>query len=96
MAEIDIQKVAREVMKAGPDRVVTNVRGDATTSRAARERFGINPDVIFIRDDGWTLGAPSRLEATARRLWQGHWVGILRKPETVAKPLPRNQEKEDT
>jgi len=86
--QIDLQKAADEVMKHGPDRVVINVYGEAKTSRIAREQYGVCPDVVFIRNDGWTLGAPSRLEATARRLWQDHWVGVLRKPETVAKPLP--------
>lgn len=87
-AQIDLQKIADEVMRRGPDRVVINVDGEARPSRIAREQYGVCPDVIFIRNDGWTLGASSHLEATAKRLWRDQWVGIIRRPETKARPLP--------
>lgn len=28
---------------------------------------------IFVRDDGWVLGAPAHLERTAYELWAGQW-----------------------
>jgi hypothetical protein len=40
---------------------------------------GMPIDVIFVRDDGWTLGAPSHLEAAAARTWADRWAYRLRR-----------------
>ena len=36
-------------------------------------------DVIYERNDGWTLGAPRRLERRARGLWEGDWIAVYRR-----------------
>ena len=59
-----LQAFAKDIMEHGPQRVMISV-DEAVSSRRAREDYGINPDVIFIRNDGWSLGAPTRLEAAA-------------------------------
>ena len=38
-------------------------------------------DVVFIRDDGWTLGARAELEEAAARTWRRHWVRVLRRTD---------------
>ena len=54
------------------DRVLVNKKGEAVPYKRAIE-MGIVPTRIFVRDDGWTLGAPDYLHATARGLWQKEW-----------------------
>lgn len=57
----------------GPARVVVDRSGRAVPPDQASER-GIAWDVIFVRRDGWTLGAPARLAKVAFRMWEGEWV----------------------
>lgn len=69
--------VARIRATRSPTRVVVDEAGTALTPRRARAR-GIQVDVVFIRSDGWTLGAPRELEETARNLWSNDWVRRIR------------------
>lgn len=65
-----------EIVKAkGPHRVMVD-QFEATPGGRAKER-GIGYDVIFVRADGWTLGASHALEADARRTWADEWIGKL-------------------
>lgn len=70
----------------GFNRVVINYDGEATTERRAHE-MGITPDVGFMRDDGWSLGAPADLEDVAFRLWADEWKYIIRKPQSEWSPI---------
>lgn len=82
-----LERIAEKVLKEGPDRVVLNGEGDAVNSFRARESFNTTPDIIFIRKDGWTCGAPKRLENVAFNLWKDQWVGYMRKGDTRATPI---------
>lgn len=86
---VDLKEAVRGIMRGGPDRVVINSEGDGIPPKRAWAQHGITPDVIFIRDDGWTLGAPAYLEDVAERLWRDQWVGVLRRPGTEAEPYER-------
>ena len=70
-----------------PNRVVINSDGMGCPPKRAREKYGINPDIIFIRRDGWTLAAPTEFENIAYQMWKNEWIAFLRKPETKAKPM---------
>jgi hypothetical protein len=54
------------------DRVLVDPNHAVTPLEAARR--GIFSDVLFIRDDGWVLGAPRRLATNAYRMWQRRWM----------------------
>lgn len=58
-------------------RVVTCRKGGATSPSRAQRTHGIAPDVVFIRSDGWTLGAPRRFTQVAWELWKGFWVASV-------------------
>ncbi|RLC88685.1 MAG: hypothetical protein DRJ03_02070 [Chloroflexi bacterium] len=71
-----LDEMKEKVMERGPTRVVINEEGEATTPmRALAQRVSV--DVIYLRKDGWSLGAPQKLSMVARRLWDGDWVGRL-------------------
>ena len=78
-----------EAMKAlkerGPNRVMIN-DDEAVPPMRAREEYGVIPDIVFLRDDGWMLGAPESLEAAAHALWKDKWVGFIRRPKDPSEP----------
>jgi len=55
------------VLKKGPIRVLLNHEGDAVPTWQAR-RDGIHYDIVLMRSDGWTLGAPSHLRQAAENI----------------------------
>jgi len=59
------------------DRVIVCSRGAAFPPDRARKRYGVVPAVIYIRSDGWTLGAPLAFANAAWRIWRGHWVASV-------------------
>ncbi len=59
-----------------PFRVVINDQGYAVSPEEAKAD-GVIPDIIFIRDDGWSLGAPALLTDVAESLWKDKWVAVI-------------------
>lgn len=53
------------------DRVLVRQGGSL---RAEPGRGGPVPDVVFLRGDGWTLGAPAELAEDAYRSWAEEWT----------------------
>lgn len=68
--------LVRTIRRRGPDRVVADASGEATSPARAKER-GIEPDVILLRDDGWSLGAPRGLELIAYSIWKERWTVVF-------------------
>ena len=83
---IDYALVAQEIMRRGPDRVMINSE-EGVPSRRARDEHNVNATIIFIRDDGWSLGAPPEFEADAYRMWADKWVAFMHRPETEPTPI---------
>jgi len=73
-----MQKVLDKLFERGPDRVVISEKGLATSARLAEQDHGVTPDIVFIRDDGWTLGASKHFAKVAHALWADHWVALVR------------------
>lgn len=73
---------------SGPNRVVVNEEGEAIPLKKAEEK-GITVDVVFVRKDGWTLGAPESLEMTAFSLWADEWTGFFRRPNREFQPIEK-------
>ena len=66
--------ILEHLRDVGPDRVLVDAEGEAISMRRALE-MGRVPRVVFMRGDGWTLGAPPGLEEAAHALWTEDWVG---------------------
>jgi hypothetical protein len=47
---------------------------------------GVRVAVVFVRDDGWTLGAPCHLWEKAFKLWDGSWESFVNQ-EGVSKDI---------
>lgn len=78
----DIDKAIRKMLiNGGPDRVVFNLHGNATTPKRALEEYGVRYDRVFVRNDGWTLGTSEALREVAHSLWKDEWVLQLVKDE---------------
>ena len=59
-----------------PSRVVINKHGEAVSYREAKAK-GFTPETIFVRDDGWSLGAPAGLIEVAESIWKDKWVTVI-------------------
>jgi len=76
----ELKKLCEPVMLRGPTRVVVNAEGEAVApNRAPRPA-----DLVFVRDDGWSLGAPKDLIGVAEQMWADSWVAVIIRGE----PLP--------
>lgn len=64
-----------------PTRVVVDSDGYAVPPSKAKAGYGIEPDIVFEREDGWSLGAPSKYENLAYMAWEGEWVSFQRKED---------------
>lgn len=84
---INLEAAVKRIMLHGPDRVIINQEGEAVDSRRAREEHGLRPAIVFIRNDGWSLGASSDLEQVAFQQWPREWIGFMRRPAETAKPM---------
>ena len=79
--ELIVETAEKEIAKWGPRRALINNEGEATTpERAYRLNKKREPDIIFIREDGWTLGTLKEWEPTARELWKDMWVAVIIRP----------------
>ena len=84
---VDFQAIAEKVVVQGPDRVVVDEHGKAVNPRRAFHEYGIVPFVVFVRNDGWTLGAPEKLEPIAFAMWASDWVGFIQWPSPRLRPM---------
>ena len=64
----------------GTDRVVTSARA-TTVPYAYAGEFGIEVELVFIRDDGWTLGCHRTHQSVAYQMHQDRWIAMIIKPE---------------
>lgn len=68
-----------------PRRVlVTDSR--AVPAAEARNVYEIEPDIVFVRNDGWQLGAPEYLEDHAFDRWDD-WVAFYRLRDMRVRPI---------
>ncbi len=72
-----ITEQAQRVLAHGPTRVVINADAEAISPGRAMVTHGIVSDVIFIRNDGWSLGAPTDLISVAERTWRELWIVVV-------------------
>ena len=68
LCERELQNALERIRTVGPDRVVINREGVAVSAADAATN-GILPAIVFIRNDGWSLGERSAAYAE-RSLWR--------------------------
>jgi len=74
-----LEMVCEYVSNHGPDRVMVEPAGESVPLGQAMEKHNIVPSVIFVRNDGWSLGAPAELERLAEAMYPELWIAILRR-----------------
>lgn len=88
--DLQVRAAWEEIKERGPNRVLVPCRGGGTEgvpSSRARRDHGIYPEVIFIRRDGWSLGATRKHEAEAFSMWRDEWSGFIRFGWSEPKPI---------
>lgn len=66
----------------GTDRVVTSNRGTTVPFEYALKDFNIEVEVVFLRNDGWTLGCHRRDIGTAWDMHHDTWIAVMIRPES--------------
>jgi hypothetical protein len=74
-------------MISSPTRVIVDADGLGVPSSRALSDYGITPDIIFLRNDNWSLGAPDRYEYVAYSMWQREWTHFARKEDIDWRPI---------
>lgn len=78
--ELTVQQVIdiaiQRVKKQGPARVIIDEEMQAHSAIRAL-RSGVVYEWVFVRDDGWTLGASDKFADGAAYLWRESWIGVL-------------------
>ena len=69
------------------DRVVVNDEGFAVRPAEAFEHYGVISRIIFVRDDGFAVGAPAEFADAAYRLWAGSWREFKVWPDYAPRPI---------
>lgn len=75
----------------GPTRVVVTVENGsvayAVPPEQAKRQWGIEPEVILVRKDGWTLGAMFRDRDPTFKLWEGDWLAEINLSTGMVTPI---------
>ena len=74
---IDIDAIVRRVEARGPVRVLIGADGPATSPGRLPSTECPPVRWVYVRGDGWTLGASDRLREAARDQWPDEWVALL-------------------
>lgn len=78
-----VQLKSNMILLGGPERVVVGPGGTAVSSQRAAKGFNVKWDVVFIRDDGWTLGASHELAGVAQKMYSGKWLCMFSREEII-------------
>lgn len=79
MQQVDIKPMT--------DRVVVNHDGFAVRPAEAFEHYGVISRIIFVRKDGFAIGAPSHLAQAAFDLWPDEWREFRVWPKYEPRPV---------
>ena len=71
--------------RRGPDRVIIDKSGTAlppsstvvTAHTGKTVSAGSTVELVYIREDGWTLGTPTEYAGAAQRMFTGQWVAFF-------------------
>lgn len=74
---MNIEDKIAKIREHGPTRVLVHANGLAVRRWKAEQVYGILPSVVYVREDGWSLGAPVELERAAYDLYAEKWVARI-------------------
>lgn len=59
------------------DRVVVKVEDGTVVEAVPAHRTDVEPEVVFVREDGWSLGCRYRDRVATFRAWAETWVAVV-------------------
>ncbi len=68
-------------------RVIINADGEALRPDRAEREHGITPDIVFIRYDGWGLGARECDRSVAYRMSPDEWTHFFTIADRKLRPI---------
>lgn len=86
--------VLENIRKHGPHHVVIKESGYVVPLQTARALYDVSPDIVLIRKDGVTFGAPLDLSGVALCRYPDYWLGFVVDGSDVLHDMRRWQERE--
>lgn len=81
-----LQDAWKVILVRGPSEVMVT-RTDTVSPAEAMSKYRTGWDVIYIRDDGWSLAAPYYFAHYAENLHKGRWIGRVRRGDKSPKEM---------
>lgn len=78
--------MSNQIEFAGFTKVLIRASGEAVSYDRARA-IGVDPDIGFMRKDGWSLGAPESLADIAKEMWRSEWTHEIKRGERFWRPI---------
>jgi len=75
----ELMSFVLSVINSGPMRVVINREGESLGMKPAFDA-GSDFEIVFIRQDGWSLGAPLELATVVEKMWPDEWIAVMVPP----------------
>lgn len=72
-----LQPTIERVLNAGPTRVIVNEHMEGVAPSSPQADGYRRPDVIFVRRDGWSVGASGRFIEPCSRLYHDEWAAVI-------------------
>jgi len=85
------KQIQKKIFTNGPNRVMISAFETESLKNAVKQ--GFNPDIIFVRKDGWTLGVTKDLEWYAHEIWKDEWVYFVMRPNKELLPISKYKER---
>jgi hypothetical protein len=71
--------------------VIINSDGEAVSYDRAEREYGVTPEIVFIRDDRWALGAIDKHRNIAYNMWPESWTHFYIISEQKLRPIDEYQ-----
>jgi hypothetical protein len=85
MTLADMWKV---IQAKGPHHILLNQAGDTKmTVLALRDDPDLHWDLVYIRNDGWSLGCSYYLGHHAEALHRADWIAVVRRGDKTPRPV---------
>lgn len=87
LTDAQLAEIRNRTHDWGPERIVINSDGEALSPERALTHHGQRWEIVFIRREGWTLGASLAFERVAHRTWPESWIGWFRRDDVRVHPM---------
>lgn len=80
-------KILADIARYGPKRVMIDENGTSMPPETAERVHEIKPEIILVRDDGWSIGCEIYLQNELYELYPDMWIGFMFPGSSELRPM---------